>query len=88
MKGLQMKTPKKKKFIVKKRINKTSQKELRMQDLPWELRRPPNNRFKGQQISRLRPFKGGTYGAADPPRTYSAEERARLEEDLRKRGIL
>lgn len=61
---------------------------LRLQDYPKELRGPPNNRFGGYRNVAIKGFKGNTYGAASPCRTLSEEERLKVEEELREKGLL
>jgi hypothetical protein len=52
------------------------------------LRGPGQNRFGGHQTRAIKGFKGNTYGPAGPCRTLGADERAKVEEDLRARGII
>src|SRR3954452_10447186 len=52
------------------------------------LRGPRQNRFGGRRTTKILGLKGNTYGAASPCRTLSAEERAKVQEDLRTRKII
>ena len=53
-----------------------------------QLQGPPQNRYGGRRNLRLRDFRGNTYGAAGPCRSYSAEERAKFEAELRAAGTI
>ncbi len=80
-------TNKKSKKKTKKSIskhNKSKRKEVRLQDLPYDLRGLPNNRYGGHQTSRLRGFKGSTYGAASGGTRFSQEQ---LEAYAKKNGF-
>lgn len=57
-----------------------------MKDLPWHLRGPSNNRFGGQQRSRLRGLRGTTYGAASECRTLNETEQQAAIARLRSQG--
>ena len=45
-------------------------------DYPRHLRGLTNNRWRGHRPSRLRPFRGSKFGAANRGRIFSADERA------------
>jgi hypothetical protein len=45
-------------------------------DYPKHLRGLTNNRWRGHRPSRLRPFRGSKFGAANRGRIFSADERA------------
>lgn len=57
-----------------------------MKDLPYHLRGPANNRFGGQQRSRLRGLRGTTYGPASDCRTLNETEQQAIIVRLRKEG--
>jgi hypothetical protein len=52
------------------------------------LQGPSQNRFGGHKTQRICGLKGNTYGAAGPCRSYTAEERAELEAELRAKGSM
>ena len=52
------------------------------------LRGPSQNKYGGHQSQRMRGLRGNTYGAASPCRTLPEEEKAKVEADLRERGML
>jgi hypothetical protein len=52
------------------------------------LRGPSQNKHGGHQSQRMRGFRGNTYGAAGPCHTFTAEEKAKVEADLRAQGFL
>jgi hypothetical protein len=62
--------------------------EKSLGDYPPELRGPPQNRYGGHNTVHMRVFKDNTFGAAGPCRTYSAKERAHVEQELRAKGLL
>lgn len=57
-----------------------------MKDLPYNLRGPANNRFGGQQRSKLRGLRGTTYGAASECRRLSPTEQETIIARLREEG--
>ena len=80
-------TNKKSKKKTKKSIskhNKSKRKELRMEDLPYDLRGLSNNRWGGHQTSKLRGFRGSTYGAASKGTKLTQEQ---LEALAKKHGF-
>ena len=64
--------------------NKTRRKELRMEDLPYDLRGLPNNKWGGHKTSKLCGFKGSTYGAASKGTKLTQEQ---LEALAKKHGF-
>ena len=52
------------------------------------LRGPTQNKYGGHQSQQVRGFRGNTYGAASPCRTLTPEEKAKVEADLRAKGML
>jgi hypothetical protein len=61
---------------------------MRLRDYPMHLRGEPNNRYGGHNTNRMRGFKGNTYGPAGLCRAYSKQECRKVEEELRRRGLL
>ena len=49
-------------------------RQKRLEDLPYELQGPSNNRFGGHKNSRLRGFKGSKYGAASKGTKFTQEQ--------------
>ena len=43
-------------------------------DLPFELRGPPQNKYGGYRSEQLRGFRGNTYGPASGCRTFTEEQ--------------
>ncbi len=68
----------------KKKTKKSRRNEERLQDLPNDLRGPPNNRYGGHQTSRLRGFKDWSRGAASAGTRFSQEQ---LEAYAKKNGF-
>jgi hypothetical protein len=52
------------------------------------LRGPSQNRFGGHRSQRMRGLRGNTYGAASPCRSLTPEEKAKVEANLRAKGML
>ena len=80
-------TNKKSKEMTKKsesRCNKSRPKEELLQDLPYELRGLSNNRWGGHKTSKLRGFRGSTYGAASKGTKLTQEQ---LEAFAKKHGF-
>ena len=80
-------TNKKSKKKTKKSIskhNKSKRKDLRMEDLPYDLKGLSNNRWGGHQTSRLRGFKDWSRGAASEGTRFSQEQ---LEAYAKKNGF-
>ena len=64
--------------------SRSQRKADRMEDLPYELRGLPNNRWGGHQTSKLRGFRGSTYGAASKGTRLTQEQ---LEALAKKHGF-
>jgi hypothetical protein len=56
--------------------------------LPPYLRGLPSNRHGGQQLRRMRGFRGGKYGAAGPARQLEGDEKEAAINELKKKGYL
>ena len=84
--GVKMTTKKSKKKTKKldSKCNKSRRNEERLQDLPYDLRGLSNNRWGGHKTSKLRGFRGSTYGAASNGTTFTEEQ---LEADAEKHGF-
>ena len=52
------------------------------------LRGPTQNKYGGHKSQQVRGFRGNTYGAASPCRRFTEEEKAKVEADLRAKGML
>ena len=52
------------------------------------LRGPTQNKYGGHKSQQVRGLRGNTYGAAGPCRTLTPEEKAKVEADLRAKGML
>ena len=82
--GMTNKKSKKKTKKSNRKHDKPRFKEERVQELPYDLRGLPNNRYGGHQTSRLRGFKGSTYGAASNGTKLTQEQ---LEAFAKKHGF-
>ena len=60
----------------------------RVENLPPHLRGPPQNRFGGHQVSKMKPLPNSTFGPASSGRNLARDEVARIEDELRRSGIL
>ena len=52
------------------------------------LQGPSQNRFGGHRTQKICGLKGNTYGPAGPCRRLAGEEQAKVEADLRARGLI
>ena len=52
------------------------------------LQGPTQNKYGGHKSQQVRGLRGNTYGAASPCRTLTPEEKAKVEADLRAKGML
>jgi ABC-type uncharacterized transport system involved in gliding motility auxiliary subunit len=68
--------------------DKTKPRKNRIESLPKHLKGPAQNRYGGHQSSKMKPLKGSKLGAASACRSYSLEEIAQFENDLRTKGLL
>ena len=64
--------------------SKSQRKADRMEDLPYELRGLPNNRWGGHKTNKLRGFRGSTYGPASKGTKFTQEQ---LEAYAEKHGL-
>src|SRR4051794_29205245 len=60
----------------------------RVEDLPPRLRGPAQNKYGGHRVSKMIPFAGSTFGPANSGRNLARDEVARIEDELRRSGIL
>src|SRR4051794_28244988 len=60
----------------------------RISEYERHLQGPSQNKHGGRRTQRLRGFSGYSRGAASPCRTLSAEEKAKVQADLRSRQII
>jgi hypothetical protein len=63
---------------------KSQRKANHMEDLPYELRGLPNNRWGGHKTNKLRGFRGSTYGPASKGTKFTQEQ---LEAYAEKHGL-
>ena len=59
-----------------------------IREYPAHLQGPTQNKYGGHQSQRMHGFRGNTYGAAGPCRRFTPEEKAKVEADLRAKGML
>ncbi len=64
--------------------SKSQRKADHMEDLPYELRGLPNNRWGGHKTNKLRGFRGSTYGPASKGTKFIEEQ---LEAYAEKHGL-
>ena|SRR6516162_405704 len=72
----------------RKRAARIAGYEKCLTDYPPELRGPPQNKYGGHNCARMRVFKDSTFGPASPCRSFSSDERAQVERDLRAKGYI
>lgn len=64
--------------------NKSKRKADRLEDLPYELRGLPNNRWGGHKTNKLRGFRGWSRGPASTGTTFTQEQ---IEAYAKKHGL-
>ena len=81
---MEIKKSKKKAMKLNSKGSKSQRKADHMEDLPYELRGLPNNRWGGHKTNKLRGFRGSTYGPASKGTKFTQEQ---LEAYAEKHGL-